>query len=145
MAPGKVINSLFNQLFVSTHQAWRGILIQVHRWEFCRRAHAEQEWSSSKIQRLIITGLLPGGSVSAYAAGEEVQAIKVAKESASSGDGNTVKLMGNDGLLMDPLRLLARAVIITDQDNIVRYIQVVPEVTQLPDMQAAMDFAKTLL
>ena len=207
----------------------------------------------SSLMSLIITGLLAVGSISAYAAGEEVQAIKVNKESASSGDGNTVKLMGNDmplsgqalkvgdplpaamvtagnlapvniaeatgkvriisvvpsvdtptceaqthqlsekdrklaekvemitismdlpfaqqrfakeakiknvtfysdykfaefgknnGLLMDPLRLLARAVIVTDKDNIVRYIQVVPEVTQLPDMAAAMNFAKSLL
>jgi thiol peroxidase len=208
---------------------------------------------SSSLMSLIITGLLGVGSVSVYAAGEEVQAIKVATESASSGDGNTVKLMGNDmplsgqalkvgdplpaaivvggnlapvniaeakgrvriisvvpsvdtptceaqthqlsekdrklaekvdmitismdlpfaqqrfakeakiknvtfysdynsaqfgknnGLLMEPLRLLARAVIVTDKDNVVRYIQVVPEVTQLPDMPAAMNFAKTLL
>ncbi len=208
---------------------------------------------SSSLMSLIITGLLGAGSVSAFAAGEEVQAIKVAKESASSGDGNNVKLMGNDmplsgqalkvgdplpaaivvggnlapvniaeakgrvriisvvpsvdtptceaqthqlsekdrklaeqvdmitismdlpfaqqrfakeakiknvtfysdynsaqfgknnGLMMEPLRLLARAVIVTDKDNIVRYIQVVPEVTQLPDMPAAMNFAKTLL
>ncbi len=207
----------------------------------------------SSLMSLITIGLLGVSSVSAYAAGEEVQAIKVNKESASSGDGNTVKLMGNDmplsgqalrvgdplpaamvsagnlaqvniaeakgkvriisvvpsvdtptceaqthelsekdrklaekvdmvtismdlpfaqqrfakeakiknvtfysdyksaefgkknGLLMDPLRLLARAVIVTDKDNIVRYIQVVPEVTQLPDMQAAMNFAKSLL
>ncbi len=51
----------------------------------------------------------------------------------------------NNGLLIDPLHLLARAVIVTDKDNVVRYIQVVPEVTQLPDMAAAMAFAKTLL
>jgi len=36
-------------------------------------------------------------------------------------------------------------VIVTDKNNVVRYIQVVPEVTQLPDMAAAMTFAKTLL
>lgn len=51
----------------------------------------------------------------------------------------------NNGLLIDPLRLLARAVIVTDKDNIVRYIQVVPELTELPDMAAAMDAAKALL
>jgi thiol peroxidase len=51
----------------------------------------------------------------------------------------------NNGLMIDPLRLLARAVIVTDKDNIVRYIQVVPELTELPDMAAAMDAAKTLL
>lgn len=51
----------------------------------------------------------------------------------------------NNGLLIDPLHLLARAVIVTDQNDIVRYLQIVPEVTELPDMSAAMKFAKTLL
>ena len=32
----------------------------------------------------------------------------------------------NNGLLIEPLRLLARAVIVTDKNNVVRYIQVVP-------------------
>lgn len=50
-----------------------------------------------------------------------------------------------NGLLIEPLALLARAVIVTDQDNIVRYLQVVPEVTALPDMQAAMNAARSLL
>ena len=50
-----------------------------------------------------------------------------------------------NGLVIVPLNLLARAVIVTDKNNIVRYIQVVPEVTALPDMQAAMAFARTLL
>jgi thiol peroxidase len=51
----------------------------------------------------------------------------------------------NNGLMIDPLHLLARAVIVTDKNNIVRYIQVVPEVTELPDMAAAMDAARALL
>ncbi len=51
----------------------------------------------------------------------------------------------NNGLIIEPLGLLARAVIVTDQNNIVRYLQVVPEVTALPDMQAAMDAARKLL
>lgn len=51
----------------------------------------------------------------------------------------------NNGLLIEPLALLARAVIVTDKDNIVRYLQVVPEITALPDMQAAMEAARSLL
>lgn len=51
----------------------------------------------------------------------------------------------NNGLLIDPLHLLARAVIVTDKNNIVRYVQIVPEVTELPDMAAAMEVAKSLL
>jgi len=51
----------------------------------------------------------------------------------------------NNGLLIEPLRLLARAVIVTDKNNVVRYIQVVPELTSLPDMAAAMTAAKALM
>jgi thiol peroxidase len=202
---------------------------------------------------LIITGLLGIGAVSAYAAGDEVQAIKVNKGTGAAGDGNSVLMKGNplplrgqaikvgepltsamvtganlgpvdiatgngkvriisvvpsvdtptceaqthelsekdrklaeqvemvtismdlpfaqqrfakeakiknitfysdyktgefglnNGLMIDPLHLLARAVIVTDKNNVVRYLQVVPEVTELPDMAAAMKFAKTLL
>lgn len=51
----------------------------------------------------------------------------------------------HNGLLVEQLGLLARAVIVTDRQNIVRYIQVVPELTALPDMQAAMAVARGLL
>jgi thiol peroxidase len=51
----------------------------------------------------------------------------------------------NNGLLIEPLGLLARAVIVTDKDNVVRYIQVVPEVTALPDMQEALRVARGLI
>ena len=41
------------------------------------------------------------------------------------------------GLLIDGPRLLARSVIIVDKQGIVRYIQVVPEITHLPNMEEA--------
>ena len=50
------------------------------------------------------------------------------------------------GLLMEGSMLLARAVILVDKKGIVRYIQVVPEITHLPDMgkafQKAVELAK---
>ena len=60
-------------------------------------------------------------------------------------DYKTGQFGKNNGLMIDPLHLLARAVIVTDKNNVVRYIQVVPEVTELPDMAAAMSAAKALL
>ena len=45
------------------------------------------------------------------------------------------------GLLTDGLMLLARSVIIVDKGGIVRYIQVVPEMTHLPDMEKAFEKA----
>ena len=48
------------------------------------------------------------------------------------------------GLLADDVRLLARSIIIVDRSGIVRYIQVVPEQTHLPDMEKAFAFAEGL-
>jgi thiol peroxidase len=47
------------------------------------------------------------------------------------------------GLLIEGFELLGRAVILVDKNGIVRYIQVVPELTELPDMEAA--FAEAVL
>ena len=60
-------------------------------------------------------------------------------------DYKTGEFGKNYGLMIQPLHLLARTVIVTDKQNIVRYIQVVPEITELPDMPAAMAAAKALL
>ena len=49
------------------------------------------------------------------------------------------------GLLLDDSMLLARSVIVADRDGIVRYIQVVPELSHLPDLEAAFAKAEALL
>jgi len=49
------------------------------------------------------------------------------------------------GLLMDGPRLLARSVILVDRQGIVRHIQVVPEVSNLPDMEKAFDIVNELV
>lgn len=48
------------------------------------------------------------------------------------------------GLLVTDRKYLARAVILVDKEGIVRYIQVVPELTHLPDMKKAFSIAKEL-
>ena len=45
------------------------------------------------------------------------------------------------GLLIDGPRLLARSVVLVDKQGIVRYIQVVPDITHLPDMDKAFSKA----
>ncbi|MFO1350272.1 MAG: thiol peroxidase [Gammaproteobacteria bacterium] len=59
-------------------------------------------------------------------------------------DYKTAEFGMNNGLLVKPLHLLSRAVIVTDKDNVVRYVQVVPELTSLPDMSKAVEVAKGL-
>jgi thiol peroxidase len=45
----------------------------------------------------------------------------------------------NYGLLIKELNLLARAVLIIDKNDILRYLQIVPELTTPPDYKAAID------
>ena len=65
---------------------------------------------------------------------EDVQYLSDYKEGAF---GRSV------GLLIDGPRLLARSVVLVDKQGIVQFIQVVPEITHLPDMEEA--FAKAFV
>ncbi|MRR57797.1 MAG: thiol peroxidase [Deltaproteobacteria bacterium] len=49
------------------------------------------------------------------------------------------------GLLIKELKLLARAVFVVDAANIIRYVQIVPEITAEPDYDAALNAAKALV
>ena len=49
------------------------------------------------------------------------------------------------GTLIQELKLLTRAVFVLDKDNVVRYVQYVPEITNEPDYEAALKAAKALL
>ncbi|MDD2310120.1 MAG: redoxin family protein [Desulfuromonadaceae bacterium] len=48
------------------------------------------------------------------------------------------------GLLQEESMLLARAVILVDREGVVRYIQVVPELSHLPDIKTVADKANAL-
>ena len=47
------------------------------------------------------------------------------------------------GVLIAPLRLLARAIFVLDPKGILRYTQVVPEVTNEPDYNAVLAAVKS--
>jgi thiol peroxidase len=49
------------------------------------------------------------------------------------------------GILIKELRLLARAVFVVDKDGIIRYTQIVNELTNEPDYEAALNTAKQLV
>ena len=48
------------------------------------------------------------------------------------------------GLLVPDLHMLARTVMVVDKDNVIRYMQVVPELASMPDMDAAFHAARTV-
>ena len=49
------------------------------------------------------------------------------------------------GLLLNGPHILARTVMVVDANNIVRHLQVTPELTQLPDLDEAFAVAKSLI
>ena len=49
------------------------------------------------------------------------------------------------GVLIKELRLLARAVFVVDKNGVIRYIQIVNELTNEPDYQAVLDAVRKLL
>ena len=49
------------------------------------------------------------------------------------------------GILIKELRLLARSIFVIDKEGLIRYIEIVPELTNEPDYQAAINAAKKLI
>lgn len=48
------------------------------------------------------------------------------------------------GFLMEELRLLARGTVVVDKEGFVRYVEYVPEITQEPLYEAALEVVKQL-
>ncbi len=49
------------------------------------------------------------------------------------------------GVLIKELRLLARSIFIIDRENIIRYIEIIPEITNQPDYEKALKEVNKLL
>ncbi len=49
------------------------------------------------------------------------------------------------GLLIEELGLLARAIVVIDKQDVIQYVEVVPEVAEEPDYQKALEAAKALI
>lgn len=60
-------------------------------------------------------------------------------------DYKGAKFAEDYGLLIKEWHLIARAVIVLDKNQVVRYIQIVPEISTEPDYEAAVNAAKLLL
>ena len=74
-----------------------------------------------------------------YCAAEGIDSVKTLSDyyDASFGSGW--------GVLIKELRLLCRAVFVLDDHDVIRYAQIVPEVTHAVDFDAALKAAKKLL
>ncbi len=62
----------------------------------------------------------------------------------TASDHRTAEFGTAYGVLIEPLRLLARAVFVVDADRQIRYVQYVPEVTDQPDFEPVLAVAREL-
>ena len=60
-------------------------------------------------------------------------------------DHRTASFGQTFGVLIKDLRLLARTVFVVDKSGVIRYIQIVPELTSEPDYDAVLEAARKLL
>jgi len=60
-------------------------------------------------------------------------------------DHRDVEFGKNYGLLIKELRLLQRSVFVIDRDDVIRYVQIVPEMGTEPDYEAALKAARDVL
>ena len=60
-------------------------------------------------------------------------------------DHRNASFGANYGTLIKELRIESRAIFVVDQDNVIRYVQYVKEVTDSPDFEAALKAAQSLL
>jgi len=68
-----------------------------------------------------------------------IDRVKVLSDHKDGSFGNAY------GVLIKELRLLARSVFIIDRDDKIKYIEVVPEITNHPDYEKALEVVKSLL
>jgi thiol peroxidase len=73
-----------------------------------------------------------------FAKGAKINNILFLSDYRDAGFGNAT------GLLIEENRLLARAVMVLDKEGVIRYLEIVPELSRLPDMPKVFAFARSL-
>ena len=91
-----------------------------------------------KIERVTISRDLPAAQAR-FAAESDLTNVHYYSDYRAGGFGKA------SGLLIEENGLLARSVIVVDGAGTVRYMQVVPDITNLPDMERAFEAANKLV
>ena len=73
-----------------------------------------------------------------FAKGAKINNILFLSDYRDAGFGNA------SGLLIEENRLLARAIMVLDREGVIRYLEIVEELSKLPDMNKVFEFAKSL-
>ena len=102
-----------------------------------RRFNSEASQMPSDVVVLNISMDLPF-AIKRFCAIAEIERAKALSDHRDASFGNAF------GVLIKELRLLTRAVFILDRDNKVRYIEIVPELSNHPDYDKALQSLRTL-
>lgn len=103
-----------------------------------QRFNSEAEKLGSEVQILTISMDLPFAQ-KRWCAAEGVSNLKTLSDHRDAAFGAAY------GLLIKELRLLGRAVLVVDKQGVIKYEQLVHEVTDEPDYDAALEAVKGLL
>jgi thiol peroxidase len=102
-----------------------------------RRFNSEASQMPSDVVVLNISMDLPF-AIKRFCTIAEIDRAKALSDHRDASFGNAF------GMLIKELRLLARAVFILDRDNKVRYVEIVPELSNHPDYDKALQSLRTL-
>jgi thioredoxin-dependent peroxiredoxin len=78
-------------------------------------------------------------AIARFCAGAGIKNIRTLSDHRDASFGNAY------GVLIKELRLLSRSIFVIDRADIIRYFQLVPEITNEPDFDTAIAEAKKLL
>lgn len=99
---------------------------------------SETEAADPKIQRVTISRDLPAAQ-QRFALESGMDNVQFLSDYKAGAFGKA------SGLLMKESGLLARAVLVVDKNGQVRYLQIVPDITKLPDISRAIEVANSLV
>ena len=102
-----------------------------------RRFNAEAIKLSADTQVFNISMDLPF-AISRFCTGAGIDRVKALSDHREASFGASY------GVLIKELRLLARAVFVIDKDDVIRYVEIVPEITNQPDYDKALGAAGKL-
>ena len=102
-----------------------------------RRFNAEAVKMSANTEVLNISMDLPF-AIARFCTGAGIDRVKALSDHREASFGVAY------GVLIKELRLLARAVFVIDSNDIIRYVEIVPEITNQPDYDSALGAAAKL-
>lgn len=78
-------------------------------------------------------------AIARFCSAEGIDKLRTLSDHRDASFGNAY------GVLMKELRLLARSIFVIDKGDVIRYVQIVPEMTDEPDYDKALEAAKKLV